>query len=261
MTVSVFIQARMSSSRLPGKVLAEICGKPMFLHVVERALRARLVDTVHVLTSLDPSDEPLVEALEAFEVPYLRGSLDDVLDRFEQAARRIEPEYIVRLTADCPLIDPAVIDQTIEACIFDPGVIYAASRRPTGRTYPVGIDVEVCSREALGRAHSAAQKTYQREHVTPWFYDGSQGEPTAYVEAEVDASQERWTVDTAEDLAMVRRVFELLPAEDHRWQTVLQITERLPQLRTMNAHVVQKNFRDTGPSVEGCEIGHNGRTD
>ncbi len=207
------IQARMSSSRLPGKVLLEITGKPMLNRVIERVCRAETIDQVIVATTDDSSDNPIAELCKKSGYPCYRGSMHDVLDRYYQTARQYDPDLIVRITADCPLIDPQVIDRAVLAflgttqpqdCLLhgdlqrhedspdlkfpaDPkhllDVLYppegqypydfAANRLPPpwGRTYPIGLDTEVCSFEALETAWEEAQEPYQREHVMPFFYD------------------------------------------------------------------------------------------
>ena len=244
--VVTFVQARMSSRRLPGKVLAPIMGEPMLMRVLSRARRARTVDETWVLTSEDESDDPIVKLCAERGIPCFRGSLDDVLGRFVQAARVAGPDIIVRITADCPLVDPEVIDRTVDVLISDSTVVYAATRMPEQRTFPVGIDVEVFWREALERSAAVALDRYQREHVTPWFYDGSQGDPIVHVQAERDLSGHRWTVDTAEDLAFIRALWPQLPSVDAGYEEIATIVDAHPGLRALNSHVRQRHYRETG---------------
>jgi spore coat polysaccharide biosynthesis protein SpsF len=188
------IQARMSSSRLPGKVLMDIAGKPMLQHVIDRSMQAKSIDQVVLATTNDPSDDILEKFCQQQALPYHRGSLADVLDRFYQAALQFHAEVIVRLTADCPLLDPDLIDRTVAAIIgnridqqslentraielsaADPlAYDFAANRLPPPwkRTLPIGLDVEVCSFAALQRAWEEARETHQREHVMPYLYEG-----------------------------------------------------------------------------------------
>jgi len=243
--VVAFVQARMSSRRLPGKVLAPIMGEPMLARVLSRASRARTVAETWVLTSEDESDNPIEKLCVERGMPCFRGSLDDVLDRFVQAARVADPDIIVRITADCPLVDPEVIDRTVEVLIRDPKVVYAATRMPEQRTFPVGIDVEVFRREALERSAAAALHPYQREHVTPWFYDGSQKDPIVHVQAERDLGGHRWTVDTSDDLAFVRALWPKLPSDDAGYEEIAAVVEAHPKLRTLNANVRQRHYRET----------------
>lgn len=207
MTVLAVLQARTSSSRLPGKVLKDLAGAPMILRQVERARRARLVDRLVVATSTDPSDDALAEVLRAAGVDVFRGPLDDVLARFVGALDAYSAEEVVRLTGDCPLIDPAHIDATI------------AHRRAQGADYahnhdgaagaPKGQDVEVMSAEALRRAAAEGTTPMEREHVT-W---GIHQNPARYRLARLMPENEghiRWTVDRPDDLEFVRAVYDAL---------------------------------------------------
>ena len=186
---TAIIQARMSSSRLPGKVLRKIAEQPMLAHVVERARQARLVDQVLVATTTDPSDDEIQRFCEARGYPCFRGSLPDVLDRYYQAmtwiaaARPSRADIIVRITADCPLLDPAVVDLTIQTFLGnadekrlagEAAYDFAANRLPPPwtRSLPIGLDTEVCSFAALERAWKEADQRFHREHVMPYLYEG-----------------------------------------------------------------------------------------
>jgi spore coat polysaccharide biosynthesis protein SpsF len=197
------IQARMSSSRLPGKVLLEIAGKPMLRHVVERTRQAKMVDDLLVATTIDRSDDILEQFCQQRSIPCFRGNLQDVLDRFYQAARQYQAQLIIRLTADCPLLDPHLVDLTVEAFLgydmnrspADSSLLpvddlpitlpfdFAANRLPPPwkRTLPIGLDVEVCSFAALERAWREADKPHQREHVMPYLYEGVEFLPPSRV--------------------------------------------------------------------------------
>ncbi|HXN88188.1 MAG TPA: glycosyltransferase family protein, partial [Methylocella sp.] len=166
-TVAI-IQARMTSTRLPGKVLKEICGKPMLARQIERVARARLVDLVAVATSEDASDDPIAALCAELGIPSYRGSLADVLGRFQGASERLGPaDHIVRLTGDCPLTDPAIVDACVAVHIAN-SADYTANG--VERTYPDGLDVEVMTASALARAAREAKDPFQREHVTPHIY-------------------------------------------------------------------------------------------
>ena len=170
-TVAI-IQARMNSSRLPGKVLQDIAGQPMLMRVLERARRAKTVDDVIVATTTDPSDDPIEAVCRERGYLIYRGSMFDVLDRYYGAARLAQADVIVRVTADCPVIDPAVIDQVVEA-FHTQNADFACNRLPPPwkRTWPIGLDTEVCSFAGLERAWKEAVLPYEREHVMPFFYD------------------------------------------------------------------------------------------
>jgi spore coat polysaccharide biosynthesis protein SpsF len=254
------IQARMGSSRLPGKVLLDIAGQPMLSRVFERARRARTLDGVAVATSSDPSDDAVNSLCADRGYPCYRGSLHDVLDRYYQAARLFEADVIVRLTADCPLIDPGVIDKTVNAFLEIPNIVsdrmdspspfpydFAANRLPPPwhRTYPIGLDVEVCSFQALEHAWKEADQPYHREHVMPYLYDQPGRFQLLLVDHETDYGALRWTVDTAEDLELVRQVYAHFPGrDDFSWLEVLELFEREPELASINAQVQHKSLTD-----------------
>ena len=207
MTVAV-LQARMSSSRLPGKVMRPILGQPMIALQIERVRRSRRLAEVVVATSIDPSDDPLADFLSSIGVRVVRGPLDDVLGRFIAVIDTLGlTGDLVRLTADCPLADPEVID----ACIdlrkqgeFD----YASNGRL--RTYPRGLDIEVFRIQALQQAARETNAPYDREHVTPWLYRPGSPFSQGELVQEIDESPLRWTVDLPADFEFVRRVYETL---------------------------------------------------
>jgi spore coat polysaccharide biosynthesis protein SpsF len=233
-TVAI-IQARMTSTRLPGKVLKEICGKPMLARQIERAARARLVDFVAVATSEDASDDPIAALCAVFGIPSYRGSLADVLGRFQGASERLGPaDHIVRLTGDCPLTDPAIVDACVAAHIAN-GADYTANG--VDRTYPDGLDVEVMTASALARAAREAKDPFQREHVTPYIYRNPEIFSLDALRYPRDLSGLRWTVDTAADFAFVERIFaELLPRDPFfGWRDVLALVEARPEIAAINS--------------------------
>lgn len=202
------LQARMSSSRLPGKVMRPILGRPMIARQLERLNACETLDRIVVATSLDPSDDPLAALCEQLGAPVFRGSLEDVLGRFQGAALAHGPaDHVVRLTADCPLADPAVIDACVRLHLAR-GTAYTSNTLQ--RTYPDGLDVEVMAAGALAAACAEAADPYEREHVTPFLYRRPERFPIAQLTQARDLSAHRWTVDTAEDLAFVEAVFEAL---------------------------------------------------
>ncbi len=240
-TVAI-IQARMSSSRLPGKVLHDIAGQPMLVRVLERARRARTVDDVMVATTTDPADEPIVRMCFERGYPVYRGSMFDVLDRYYGAARQAQAGVIVRVTADCPVIDPAVIDQVVDA-FHAQGADFACNRLPPPwkRTWPIGLDTEVCSFTGLERAWKEATLPYEREHVMPYFYDVEGRFKVVVVDHDPDYGALRWTVDTAEDQQLLREIFSRFNGSDtFTWMDVLHLIEREPQLLQINAGVRHK---------------------
>jgi len=244
-TVAI-IQARMGASRLPGKVLLDIAGQPMLARVVERTRRARTIDLVVVATTTDPADDIVVEFCQARGFAYSCGSLHDVLDRYYQAARQYEADVIVRITADCPVIDPDMIDHTVNE-FFRNGVDFAANRLPPpyGRTYPIGLDTEVCTFTALETAWRNASEPHQREHVMPYLYEKKGRFKVFLVDHEPDYGAMRWTVDTPEDLEFIRQVYARFAGrDDFTWLEVLALVEREPGLSAINAGVRHKSLQD-----------------
>jgi spore coat polysaccharide biosynthesis protein SpsF len=203
------LQARMSSSRLPGKVLAPVLGEPMIGRQVERLRRASRIDRLVVATSTDASDDPLAAYCESLELAVFRGSLNDVLERFTGAlAQHPQARAVVRLTADCPLADPALIDRVIDHH-HAAGADYTSNTLGT-RTYPHGLDTEVIRPAALLEAAQAATDPYEREHVTPYIYRRPDTYRLAGVARHESLAFLRWTVDFPEDLAFVRQVYARL---------------------------------------------------
>jgi len=207
------LQARMSSTRLPGKVLAPVLGEPMIGRQLERLARSARLDRIVVATSTDPSDDPLAAWCEGRGQPVFRGALGDVLDRFHGALALVpEADTVVRLTGDCPLADPAVIDATIERHLAT-GADYT-SNTPAVRTYPHGLDTEVMRRTALEAAWREAKDPYEREHVTPFIYRHPERFRIESLSRQPSLAHLRWTVDFPQDLAFVRGVYErLYPAK------------------------------------------------
>jgi glutamate-1-semialdehyde aminotransferase/spore coat polysaccharide biosynthesis protein SpsF (cytidylyltransferase family)/predicted dehydrogenase len=233
--VVAIIQARMGSSRLPGKSLAEIEKRPMLWHVIRRVKLATLVDRVVVATSTSPADDAIEKMCRENDIPCYRGSEYDVLDRFYGAARGEKASQVVRITADCPLIDPEVIDRVVRR--FQRGDLDYASNAMV-RSYPDGLDTEVFSFSALERAWHEATRTSEREHVTP--YLRSDKFRTANVENNSKLYQHyRWTVDEAADLEFIRAVYKAL-RENERFgmEDVLELIENNPGLEKMNSEIV-----------------------
>ncbi len=234
--IVAIIQARMGSSRLPGKSLAEIVNRPMLWHVIQRVKRATLVDRVVVATSTNTADDAIEEMCREIGVACYRGSENDVLDRFYFVARQEKASQIVRITGDCPLIDPEVIDRVVRR--FQRGDLDYASNAMV-RSYPDGLDTEVFSFHALERAWHEATKTSEREHVTPYLRSGKFR--TANVEGDSAAMYQhyRWTVDEKQDLEFTRAVYHALrEKQNFVMKDVLDLIETSPELQTLNSEIV-----------------------
>lgn len=236
MKTIAIIQARISSTRLPGKVLADIGGKPMLWYVVRRAQAAKRLDQVVVATSNEASDDQIAEFCAATPVECYRGSEGDVLDRYHQAAQRFNADVIVRLTADCPLLDPEVIDKVV-AGFYQGQFAYVSNT--VRRTYPDGLDTEVFSREALERAWREAGLLSEREHVTPYIWKHPGLFRLGGVLNREDFSALRWTVDEPPDLEFVRAVYGHLGETSFGMNQVLRLLKDYPELAGINAGFVQ----------------------
>lgn len=244
--IVAIVQARMGSSRLPGKVLQDVAGAPMLSRVVDRASRASTLDLVVVATTTQLEDDAIAQLCERLGYACFRGSVFDLLDRYYRAAQQYRAEVVVRLTADCPLIDPAVIDETVQA-FFEAKVDFAANRLPPPwrRTFPIGLDVEVCSFKALERAWREAREPYQREHVMPYLYEDNGRFRVLVVDREPDLGHLRWTVDTPEDLELVRRIYAALGEDGtFSWLAVAALFERHPELAAINRASRAKSFTE-----------------
>ena len=227
------VQARMSSTRLPGKVLAPIRGEPMILRQLERVRRARTLTKVMVATSAEPSDEPLASLLASRGYPVHRGDLRDVLGRFAGAARSAgEPTHVVRLTADCPLIDPGLIDEAVRLALASQTAYCGNAER---RTYPDGLDVEVMTADALFAADAEATDAFDREHVTPFLRRQPERFAAAHLVQPADQSEMRWTVDTCADFTFARAVYDALYETNPEF-TTRDVHELLAERPDLAAH-------------------------
>lgn len=241
MKVVAIIQARMGSTRLPGKALADIHGHAMLWYVVQRTREAKSLNEVVVATTIERADEAIVAFCGDHDVPCFRGSEDDVLDRYYQAARQHDAQAVVRITSDCPLIDPAIIDKTVRAFLAEQPD-YASNC--IVRTYPRGLDIEVLTFRALESAWREAQQEYQRSHVTPYLYESPSRFKVLSVTGDEDYSCHRWTVDTPEDLEFVRAVYSRRDGGQFRLSDVLRLIKSEPHLAEINRSVAQKTMHE-----------------
>lgn len=227
------VQARMSSTRLPGKVVEPVLGVPMILRQLERIALADRIDQVVVATSLDSSDDELAALLTASGVDVRRGPLTDVAARFESVVDEFQPETVIRLTADCPLCDPDVIDRVIDEHTAS-GADYSSN--VIERTYPQGLDVECVSTDAFRRMIAGGLDRDEREHVTLALYRAPHRFALHSVTQDEDLSRLRWTVDRPDDLEFVRAVYqELYPnSPAFRQADILDLLRRRPELEHLN---------------------------
>jgi spore coat polysaccharide biosynthesis protein SpsF len=237
------IQARMSSERLPGKVLKPLGGKPVLAHVIGRLRRAKLLDAVMVATSDGADDNPVAALAEAEKCPVYRGSLHDVVARFAGAAQAANTDVIVRVTADCPLICPEVVDAMLGLYRQSDGAKPCVVTNARMRTFPRGLDAEVFSRTALDAANREASEPHQREHVTPYLYEHPELFTILDYTQPRNAGQARWTLDTVEDYRMLSAFFALIAdSERATLGELLAVWDAHPELHAINAGVVQKHY-------------------
>jgi spore coat polysaccharide biosynthesis protein SpsF (cytidylyltransferase family) len=238
--IAAIVQARMGSTRLPGKTLADIAGRPMLTWLVERAGRIPGVERVIVATTEKPADEAILRFAADHGLPAYAGSEDDVLDRIYQTARQHGVAVVVRVTPDCPLLDPAVSGAVLARFLEGRGTLdYASNTQPP--TFPDGLDTEVFSFAALARAWREATEPSDREHVTPYLWKRPGKFRVANVTHDPDLSALRWTVDTAADLEFVRAVYARLGAgaATTGMADVLELLRRHPELAALNRGIAR----------------------
>jgi spore coat polysaccharide biosynthesis protein SpsF len=215
----------------------------MLARVVDRARRARTIDCVIVATTTKPQDDALADHARSLGVEVYRGEEDDVLDRYYRAATLHALDVVVRITSDCPLLDPGLAD-TVVQLLLDPASRADYAANTIARTYPRGLDVEAVPFATLERVWRDATSAHERAHVFPYVYEHPQEFSIAGIADSVDRSAMRWTVDTPEDLSFVRGVCRLLGTRDFSWTDVLKVLEANPALLEINAQVRQKSAHD-----------------
>lgn len=241
MKIIAIIQARMGSTRLPGKILKEVNGRPLLSYQLERLGLSEYINQIVIATTIKKQDDIIEEFCIDQTIPVYRGSESDVLARYYEAALKFKPEIIVRITSDCPIIDSQVVDRTIQYFIehdFD----YVSNT--VERTYPRGMDTEVFSFEALQKAYQESFLNRDREHVTAYFYSNPEKFKIGSVRNETDYSKYRWTVDTVEDFELIRLIIEKLYDENPYFSMneVINLMEQNPTWYKMNAHIEQKKI-------------------
>ncbi len=232
------LQARCSSNRLPGKVLKPLLGEPMIARQIERLRRSRRISRLLVATSTETSDDPLATLCGDLNVGCFRGSLDDVLDRFYQAAKTFPTEHLVRLTGDCPLADPELIDKTVD---FHISGNYDYTSNALQPTFPDGLDVEVFRFSCLEEAWLEAQLPSEREHVTPFLYHRPERYRIGSYRQDTDLSGLRWTVDGAQDFRLIEAIYTALYPTRPAFTTadIIALLARRPELANINADLTR----------------------
>jgi spore coat polysaccharide biosynthesis protein SpsF len=240
------VQARMGSSRLPGKVLLPLAGQPLLVRMVQRVQRAHLAGTVVVATTSDPADDAIAELCTAHGLACFRGDALDLLDRHYQAARHYEADVVLKIPSDCPLIDPAVIDEVVGYYLhFADRYDFVSNLHPA--TFPDGNDVEVMPIEALETAWREAQRPLEREHTTPFFWESPGRFRLGNVEWDtgLDYSMtHRWTIDYQEDYDFIKAVYDALCPSNPAFglDDILNLLKQRPDIAQLNAHYAGVNW-------------------
>lgn len=243
MKVVAIIQARMGSTRLPGKVLMEVLDKPLLEYQIERVKRSKLIDEVVIATTTKETETPIIDLCKRLGIFYYRGSENNVLKRYYEAATQYNADIIVRLTSDCPIIDPQIIDMVINSFIENREEIDYASNT-LERTYPRGMDVEVFSYKALKYTYLNATSVAEQEHVTPYIYQNPNTFNLFSIINDLDESKHRWTVDTIEDFNLIKKIICYF----NKHNTIFSINDVINLLNNnkewskINSNVIQKDI-------------------
>lgn len=244
-TVAI-IQARTGSTRLPGKVLLPLLGEPLLARVVRRVARASTVDVTVVATTTMPNDDAIVDLATHEGWLVSRGSEMDLLERYLEAARVHGADRVVRITSDCPLIDPDVIDTVVRA--LEAAAADYASNTLEPRTFPRGLDVEAMTMATLETAGRSDHDPASREHVTPFIYRHPDLFRLVRVPSDDDRSEHRWSIDTPNDYELVARIYDALGRDDFTWRQAMAIAEAHPDWMDLNRHVTQKTVPSASAS-------------
>jgi spore coat polysaccharide biosynthesis protein SpsF len=238
--IVAIVQARMGSTRLPGKVLMNLIGKPMLMHVVTRIARSERIDRIVVATTRSSEDDVIVRMCKENNIDFFRGDETDVLDRYYQTAKKFGADIIVRLTSDCPLIDPTLIDRVIEEFVARlPEIDYVSNIFPE-RTFPRGLDTEVLGFSALERSWIEDENPLLREHVTQYILRNPQKFKILGIRNDCNMSDFRWTVDTNEDFQLVTEIYSYFGHNYFSWSDVLTLIDKKPELLSINKDIHQK---------------------
>lgn len=241
--VVAIVQVRMGAARLFGKPLKKVLNKPLLEYLIERLKRSKLIDEIILATTEQAQDDLFLDFAKKNGIRIFRGSEQDVLARYLGAALFSHADPIVRITGDCPLIDPKVVDQVIDFYLKNfPKFDYVSNTLK--RTFPRGLDVEVFSLKALQIASENAASREEKEHVTPYIYGHAEIFKLANIEAKEDNSIQRWTVDTEEDFELIKKMIKWLYPKNPNFsqEDLLDLVKKHPELSKINAHIEQKKL-------------------
>lgn len=242
MNIVIIVQARMTSTRLPGKVLKEVLGKALLEYQIERLKRVQLADDIVIATTKKATDDPIVNLCNKLSVSFFRGSEEDVLARYYEAAIKYHADIIVRITSDCPLVDPDVVDNVIKTFIDNYRLDYVSNRLEL--SFPRGMDVEVFSIKALKEAFVEGVLPPDREHVTPFIYRHPERYEMVNVKNYEDQSRHRWTVDTEEDFQLIKNIIEAIYPSKCFFglEDIIRLIDCNPEWFFINSHIKQKEL-------------------
>ncbi len=243
MKVGAIIQARMGSTRLPEKIMKNLCGKTVLSHDIERIKQSKLIDEIIIATTTNDSDKIIYSEAIKCGVKAFRGSEEDVLSRYYYAASENNLDIVMRLTSDCPLIDPKLIDEMLKFYIDNSyDIVSNAGSDLKNRTYPRGLDTEIFTFKLLETAFNKANEKYQREHVTPYIYENTKN--IFYYKNDVDYSKYRITLDTEEDFELIKEIYKELYHGEHDFylDDIIDLFKKKPELYDINKHIEQKKL-------------------
>ncbi len=242
---TAIVQARTGSSRLPGKIFKDLCGSPILWHVWNRLSHAKLIDKIVIATTTLPEDNKVEEFCRINQILFYRGSSHDVLSRYYEAAKKFDADIIIRVTSDCPVIDPTIIDLIVGKFLDNnkkEQLDYMSNS--VVRTFPRGLDAEIFTFEALEKAYRETKENYEREHVTPYLYQHPEIFNIQNFSNEKDYSFHRWTVDTEEDFKLIEEIYTELynPMKIFLFNDILKLFDRRPELLSINQNIKQKSL-------------------
>jgi spore coat polysaccharide biosynthesis protein SpsF len=245
MKITAIIQARSGSTRLPEKIFKELFGKPILWHVHNRVQQSKLISQIVIATTNLSEDDKVEEFCVSNDFLFYRGSSDDVLSRYYEAAKKFNADIIIRITSDCPVIDPVILDKMIETYLKEQkenGIDYLSNT--IHRTFPRGLDVEILTMSVLEKIFNEANKQYEREHVTPYIYQHTNIFKIKNFENDKDLSHLRLTVDTSEDFKLIEIIYDEIYPQKKNFllDDVEKLLERKPELADINKFVEQKKL-------------------
>ena len=242
MKTTAIVQARMGSSRLPAKVMSMLADKTVLAHDIERIKQMKEIDEIIIATTTNSTDDVIAEEASKNGAKVFRGSESDVLSRYYYAAKESGSDIVVRITSDCPLIDPFVGDEILKFYKSNNYDVVTNGGADPERTYPRGLDIEVFSFRVLELAQNNADKPHQREHVTPYMYENDF--PVHYYKNNINLSKYRWTLDTPEDYELISKIYEHLYKGNHDFymDDIVAVFEQHPELYDINAKIIQKKY-------------------